>query len=161
MSTDFGATEWPTYDVSGATLADAAAAIAHLPEAGQTEWWPTYNYQTDEHGHVSDVTLTIATRVTLPTWSGYQSASGAEQQEWDRFAAALLAHEQGHLDIVVSHFNGLDQHMIGVAHDHARAVFQQAQHNAQAASNAYDAQTSHGQHTGTIIDISVVPVTTQ
>jgi predicted secreted Zn-dependent protease len=158
VSTDFGSTDWASYDVGGATLADAASAIAHLPEAGQTEWWPQYGYQTDEHGHLSEVTLTIPTRVTLPRWTDYHGSSAAEQREWDRFAAALLAHEQGHLDLVVSHLNGLDQHMLGVSHDHAQGVFHQAQQNLQAASDAYDHQTNHGQNTGTVIDLSVVPV---
>jgi predicted secreted Zn-dependent protease len=159
VSTDFSATEWVTFDVGGETLADAAAAIDHMPEAGLTEWWPHYDSQLDEHGHVTDVTLTIATRVTLPVWTGSQAASGAEQREWERFSAALLAHEQGHLDIVVSHFDGLDQHMIGQPHAHADGIYQHAWHTAQEASNAYDHQTGHGRHTGTVIDMSVVPVT--
>jgi len=158
VSIDFSATEWVSFDVAGATLADAASAIAHLPEAGQTEWWPRYDFQTDEHGHVSDVTLTVATRVTLPSWSGHQSASGGEQREWDRFAAALQAHEQGHLELVVSHLNELDQHMLGVSHDHAQNIFHQALQQLHAASEAYDQQTNHGQNTGTVIDLSVVPV---
>jgi predicted secreted Zn-dependent protease len=158
VSIDFSATEWVSYDVAGTTLADAAAAIAHLPEAGQTEWWPHYDFQTDEHGHVTDVTLAVATRVTLPNWSGHQSASAAEQREWDRFAAALQAHEQGHLELVVSHLNGLDQQMLGVPHDHAQGIYHHAQQQLQAASDAYDQQTNHGQSTGTVIDLSVVPV---
>jgi predicted secreted Zn-dependent protease len=155
VATDFSATDWVSYDVGGTTLGDAAAAIAHLPEAGQTEWSPHYEFQTDERGHVSEVALTVATRVTLPAWSGYQSASGAEQHEWDRFAAALQAHEQGHLDLVASHLNGLDQHMLGVSHDHAQSIYHQALQQLQAACDAYDHQTNHGQSAGTVIDLSV------
>jgi len=157
VSSDFTATEWVSSDVAAATLADAAAAIAHLPEAGATQYCSQYQVQTTE-GHVTEVTLTVATRVTLPDWSGRQSASAPEQREWDRFAAALLAHEQGHLDLIVSYLNGLDQQMIGVSQDHAAAIYHQARQQLDAASDAYDQQTNHGLSTGTVIDLSAIQI---
>ena len=155
MATEFSATDWQYYDVSATTLRDAASAIAHLPEAGSTEWFPAFSYESDEHGNVSSATVTVATRVTLPNWSGVSSAGQAEQDEWNRFLAALVAHENGHLELVTAHFTDVDQHMIGGAPHHAQSVFDHALHSLHAASQAYDSQTDHGRHAGTIIDVDV------
>jgi predicted secreted Zn-dependent protease len=43
----------------------------------------------------------VKTRITMPHWPGYDSAPDADQREWDRFLAALKAHEQGHVDLVL------------------------------------------------------------
>jgi predicted secreted Zn-dependent protease len=157
MATDFSSTDWSYYDVGGSTLRDAASAIAHLPEAGTAEWFPNFSYETDQHGNVTSVTVTVGTRVTLPNWSGYSGACQAEKDEWDRFCAALVAHENGHLELVTTHLTGIDQKMTGGSTHHAQSAFDHALHDLHAASKAYDGQTDHGRNTGTIIDTSASP----
>jgi predicted secreted Zn-dependent protease len=157
MGTDFSSTDWQYYDVGGSTLTDAASSIEHLPEAGTAEWFPQFSYEADEHGKVTSVSITVGTRVTLPDWSGYSGACQAEKDEWDRFRAALMAHENGHLELVTTHLSGLDQHMTGGSAQDAQSAFEHALNNLKSASQSYDSQTNHGRSTGTIIDVSVSP----
>ena len=154
MSVEFPSTEWSYYQVYGATLQEAAAAIAHEAEAGKAEWFPHIDYKFDDHGHLSDVSITVPTRVTLPDWSGYSSARPAEQHEWDRFRYALTTHENGHIDLVQTHLAGLDSRMVGEAKSHGLALYQEALDGLNAASRAYDSQTNHGRNNGTMIDIT-------
>ena len=155
MSVEFPSTDWHYYAVRGSRLRDVAAAIEHEAEAGKAEWFPRIDYQTDEHGRLSDVSISVPTRVTLPDWSEYGSASPAEQHEWDRFRYALTTHENGHVDLVQSHLSGIDMRMLGETKDHGLALYQQALDALNAASVAFDTQTDHGRNTGTVIDVSI------
>ncbi|HSS08854.1 MAG TPA: DUF922 domain-containing protein [Acidimicrobiales bacterium] len=155
LTTQFGHVERVTYNVSGATLRDVAGAIAHLPEAGSTEWFPHYDYNSDERGAVTEVNVRVGWRVTLPSWVGYDGACQLERDEWDRFFAALDAHEQGHIDVATGHLSVLDELMLGGSAHQAGVVFEQALQQLQAASDAYDQSTDHGRNTGTIIDVGV------
>jgi predicted secreted Zn-dependent protease len=157
MSVEFPSTDWHYYTVSGSTLQEVAALIEREAEAGKAEWFPRIDYQTDEHGRLSDVSITVPTRVTLPDWSEYNSARPAEQHEWDRFRYALTTHENGHVDLVQTHLAGVDSRLMGEAKDHGLALYQQALDALNSASRAYDSQTNHGRNDGTIIDISVCP----
>jgi len=155
MSISIGAIEWSTYSVSGQTLADVAAALAHLPEAGHTTWPATFDYAADGNGVITSATVTVRRCITLPQWDGHSSATAAAQTEWDRFAAALQAHETGHSDLVEQYLQYLDQHLVGQPATQAQSIFDNALSALQAASDAYDQQTNHGQSTGTVIDTSV------
>lgn len=155
MSTEIGAVEWTTYSVSGTTLADVVAAISHLPEAGQTTWPATFDYQADGNGAISSATVTVRRVINLPQWDGYSSAGSAAQAEWDRFSAALQAHETGHSDLVEQYLQGLDAQMVGHSASDAQQIFDTALQTLQAASDAYDQQTNHGQNDGTVVDTSV------
>ncbi len=155
MSTNIGAVEWSTYSVSGQTLADVAAAIAHLPEAGQTTWPATFDFAADGSGVITSATVTVRRCINLPLWDGYHSASSAAQAEWDRFAAALQAHETGHSDLVEQYLQYVDHQLVGQPSTQAQSIFDTALQTLQAASDAYDQQTNHGQSTGTTIDTSV------
>jgi predicted secreted Zn-dependent protease len=155
MATQFGEVEWECYGVSGATLAEVAAAISHLPEAGSTEWFPRYEYETDEHGILTSATVTVGWRITLPHWDGYDAAGHAAQHEWHRFWTALEAHERGHLDIAEELFRDLEEHLVGKSAGRAQRVFDHAVHAVQTASDVYDRHNDHGRTEGTVIDVGV------
>jgi predicted secreted Zn-dependent protease len=155
VSTSIGAIEWSTYSVPGQTLADVVAAIQHLPEAGQTTWPATFDYTADTNGTITSATVTVRRCISLPQWDGYHSASAAAQAEWDRFAAALQTHETGHSDLVEQYLQHTDQLLVGQLATQAQSIFDNALHALQAASDAYDQQTNHGQSAGTVIDTSV------
>jgi predicted secreted Zn-dependent protease len=155
MTARFGDVERVSYDVSALTLQEVAAAIAHLPEAGSAEWFPHYDFNSDERDVVTEATVTVGWRITLPNWDGYRSARQPEQDEWDRFLAALGAHEQGHLDLATQHLSDVDEHMVGLSAQQAVGAFDQALQQLQAASNTYDQSTDHGRNSGTIIDLDV------
>ena len=95
----------------------------------------------------------------MPQWVEYGSASQPEKDEWDRFIAALEAHEQGHIDIVKQQLSGIDEQMAGQSPDAAKQIWQNALSDLQSASDNYDAQSDHGRNQGTIIDLSAVTQT--
>jgi predicted secreted Zn-dependent protease len=155
MAVEYSDIEWVAYDVDGTTLADVVANIAHLPEAGTAEWHPQYDYQADEHGVVSDVTINVGWKITMPNWTGRDSASQPAQDEWDRFWSVLETHERGHLELVDTALSTLDQQMIGKSVTAAQHAWNAALAKLQQDSNAYDTANDHGRKAGTIIDLSV------
>ena len=154
MATTFSE-QWHSYDVSGATLADVAAAISHLPEAGTCEWHPTYSYTTDEHGRVDSFTVTCPYTITMPNWVDKSSASWEAQAEWDRWYAALEQHERGHIDATAWMFDNLDESLLGLSPTEAEGQFGKFAYDAQRASDQYDDETNHGLNYGTVMDVSI------
>jgi predicted secreted Zn-dependent protease len=153
MSVEFSDTERGFYDVDADSLAAAAEAISQMAEAAETEWFPRYEYQTMGHA-LSSAAVSVRTRITLPRWTGYRSAAKAEQDEWRRFCAALEAHEEGHIELVVRHFSDLDERLVGQSVAAAQRVWERALAALESASQAYDRETDHGRKRGTIIDVS-------
>ena len=153
MAMEYGDIEWVSYTVSGTTLQDVVDAVSHLPEAGSAEWFPDYSYEADASGTVSDATVHVGWKITLPQWDGYDSATPTAQAEWDRFLAALEAHERGHLDLVDQQLRDLDTKMIGHSVHDAQQAFNTALAALQTASNTYDAGNDHGRNAGTVIDV--------
>src|SRR5690348_8843352 len=124
MGTRFPETEWVTYDVAAESLADAASAVSRLPEAATTEWFPHFR-STTVGGRLAEVDVEVPTRVTMPRWTGYADASPDERHEWDRFCAALHAHEQGHLDLVREHLQEVETQLAGQTPARAAATWTQ------------------------------------
>jgi len=156
MSVEFGETEWIAKSVSGNTLTAVAKTISHMPagEAAAAEWLPRYDYQTV--GEVlTDVLVTVETRITMPRWSSYETAPEAEQSEWDRFCSALRAHEQGHIDLVVEHLHDIDERLVGKSASAAQQVWAKALDSLESANSAYDQETDHGRNEGAVIDVTV------
>ena len=152
MAVTFTDTQWASQALDGASLADVAQTISQMVEAGKTEWFPRYSYQTTGNA-ISSVMVTVDTRVTLPSWNGYSAAPQAEKDEWDRFCSALRSHEQGHLDIVTNNLSGIDAALMGKSVSDAAQAWQNALNALQAASDAYDASNNHGTMQGTIINV--------
>jgi predicted secreted Zn-dependent protease len=153
MAVEFSDVEWVGYDVGGDTLADVVANISHLPEAGSAEWFPSFDYQADDSGNVTDATITMGWRITMPTWTGYDAATQSQKDEWDRFWAALETHERGHLELADQHFRALDQEIIGHPASEAQATFNRALSELQSASDSYDSGNDHGRNAGTVVDV--------
>lgn len=143
-----------TYSVSGATLQDVADAISHLPEAGKCEWHPTYTYTTGADGKVDSFTVVVPYTIEMPVWSDYSSASAAAQAEWDRWHAALAAHEQGHIEATYWVFD-MEDSMIGLTPHEAGELFGKFTYDAQQCSDRYDAENNHGLLAGTVMDTSI------
>jgi predicted secreted Zn-dependent protease len=137
-------------DVHGATLADIAGAIAQQDEAAKTEWCPTY---TVSGGDQPTATVTVSIKITMPRWVEYSSASQAEKDEWDRFFAALLEHEQGHVDLVNQQLSGIDAQLAAGFPDDVGPTWETALNQLQSASDNYDTETDHGANQGTTINV--------
>jgi predicted secreted Zn-dependent protease len=156
MSVDFPDTTHATYDLAGQTLADVAAEISAMDEAAATEWFPRYDYSLN--GDVlATATVVVPTKITLPRWPGYSSAGDRDRGEWDRFHAALEAHEQGHIERVTNCFTGIDDRLTGATVADAGRIWADALNSLQTASDAYDAETDHGRNRGTIIQVADSP----
>jgi len=84
-----------TYTVSG-TLRQAAEAVGARPEAGATITTPDMNVG---EGWPAQVQVTVAQVVELPEWDGKAAATQNQRNEWDRFKAAITAHENGHVAV--------------------------------------------------------------
>ncbi len=94
-STTFGPPTSSTYSVSGSLL-EAANAIAARTEAGLTTSTPSLDTDT-LNDKVTAARVTIAEDVQLPVWTDRATANTQQQAEWDRFQAAIAAHEAGHV----------------------------------------------------------------
>jgi len=142
------------YDVPGHTLTEAMTVLTAMAEAGKAEWWPQFTYDSD-NGVVSSATVSVPQRKTMPRWQGYPEAPEPVKDEWDRFWGALDSHEQGHFDLVTLHLANLDELLVGQPVHDVQRVFNDAVAGLEAASSAYDVQTSHGVTQGTTIDLDV------
>lgn len=70
---------------------------------GLTEWtvgW-SYNFASTgkDHCALTGLEANLELKVVLPRWQSPQRASPRLLQEWERYSAALLAHEEGHVSI--------------------------------------------------------------
>jgi len=145
------------YDISGATLEDVVAAIEGMDEAGRAEWWPSWEYDTDASGEITDARVTVDSAITLPTWVDESSASGPEQTEWRRFLQALSDHEDGHIERVRNFLDGTDERILHGDPSTATSNFDWIVSELQESSTMYDQETDHGRADGTVIDLDVVP----
>ncbi len=154
MPTTIHEPERVVYDVSAPTLTEAARLIADMSEAGKAEWWPHLAY--DHNGSVlTQVTVTVQTRITMPRWPEYTTAAAACREEWDRFWVALDGHERGHMRLVHEHLDGIHRRLRGLSVDDAQQTWADALSALATASDSYDTQTDHGRNEGTVINVPV------
>jgi hypothetical protein len=152
-STTVGPPANSTYTVSG-SLIDAANAIASRPEAGAETSAPSLDTVTNGDRIVS-ATVTVAQTVELPTWSDRGSGTPTQQAEWDRFAAAIATHEQGHVAKDVAVWTGAHAKIAGRSVADGNAKFDAISAAADKANADYDTTTKHGLRQGTGIDPNV------
>ncbi len=153
MTATFGDVTRDYYTVDGATLQEVYDVLSTRDEAGSAVWVPNLATAFDDGGLVTSATVTVGLTITMPQWSGYSAASAAAKAEWDRWYAALEAHEQGHISLARQHLENSDAGLVGLAEADARTTFQATCDALQTASNAYDDQTKNGRNTGTIMQV--------
>ncbi|HET8670240.1 MAG TPA: DUF922 domain-containing protein [Candidatus Saccharimonadales bacterium] len=154
MSVELSDIQWLAEPIDGTTLETVAETISQMTEAATIEWFPRYDYETTG-GVVSSAAVTVETRIKMPQWTGYSTATDVEQNEWDRFFAALRRHEQGHVELVVEHLSDVDELLTGKSIESAKQLWISALAALQTASRAYDQETDHGRKQGAIIDVTV------
>jgi hypothetical protein len=157
-STTVGPPTSSSYTVSG-TLRQAAEAVAARPEAGQTLTSPILNMAPTGKWPVH-VQVIVGQAVLLPEWDGKASATQNQRNEWDRFKAAITAHEAGHVATDVKAFAN--------AHGKIRAKPTRAEGSeefdtigtqADTDNDAFDVRTDHGRNQGTTINPNIDEVT--
>ncbi len=150
-----------TYDVDGATLGDAVAAMeARGQEAGHCAFAVSFEYAgVDRRSNMTGLSVRLELRIELPRWTGRDAASAAEQAEWDRFLQALRDHEAGHASRFRTGARTLYDALAGTPANTAQTRFNSGRHRMQAESDRYDQTTDHGRRPapGTIITIPAGP----
>ena len=102
-----------------------------------------YNYKSK----CKDVTLTC--KVRLPRWSEFESSANNQlKQKWEKFYVALVAHEQGHVDIFNAGFQGSAAAVENLTCKAATSQYSADFKKVVAKQKAYDAETDHGKKLG-------------
>ncbi len=147
-----------TYDVSG-TLREAAEAVAARPEAGSETATPSEDTETwTPPGGTERVTaarVTVEQVVELPNWTDRARATASQQAEWDRFAAAIAKHEEGHVAIDRTSFAGAHAAMLRKTPAEATKALDAAAAKAADDNDAYDTANDHGRKQGTAINPNI------
>ena len=87
------------FPVTG-TLRQVANELEARGEAGSvTSQVTDAAYVATAAGRVRIVAITVSETLLMPVWTNRAERPAAEQREWDRFYAALLAHEREHIAI--------------------------------------------------------------
>jgi predicted secreted Zn-dependent protease len=185
-----------TYDVTGNTLKEVWDSIqANSPNPGHAPGYAKCElgaFRTDADPVVEKtedpscpggyrytvsikrtITWSIKTTITLPKWTGYDSACKEVKAEWDRFLAALTTHEQGHDQVSEDALKNAKPltTIIGVGSDcnEATAVAnaqadlkakyaaegKRLQDAIDAANTKYDTDTKNGATQGAVLNVSV------
>jgi len=143
------------YAVTGSSLADVLAAISGRDEAGHVGWVATPKYAANTGTTVDTASVNVDITIEMPSWTPPTTMLPKAKAEWTRWYAALLAHEQGHIALVHTVYDGLAKKMIGKTLTAAGAVFSTADATMQPKSDAYDTKTDHGLKTGTVLDVGI------
>jgi predicted secreted Zn-dependent protease len=106
------------YDIAGTTFAELnAAGMRSGPVSkntgarvwGRCTWQVTWTFSRGGMGQcaLGKFSVTVGATIDLPRWINRDAASESVRGSWDRFAAALRVHEDGHKDIGVRAANDL------------------------------------------------------
>lgn len=127
----------------------------NLDEVGRCSWHPELSLDWDDNHIVTGGTLTVDIEVLVPAWAKLSQANDAVRAEWDRWSAALMTHEMGHVDLAYAHLDNFETTLVGKPKDDAWTAFEQVKKDLQKASDDYDTSTNHGISQGTTLDTSI------
>ena len=147
--------EGPPIKVSG-SLAQVAASLEARGEAGSvTSHIEDIYYEPETEDPVKLAHITVNETRQLPQWTDKSKAPLPEQAEWDRFFAAITAHEAEHLAIDKRFLTNLHKKCVKRTHADADAAIDKAEADAQVANDEFDAKTDRGRAAGTVINTNV------
>jgi hypothetical protein len=144
--------------VEADSLAGFADAISAWDEAGKVQWHPNYSYaSTNPRGGPPTVTVSLTVGITLamPEWTLPEDMGPRTRAEFTRWLAALRTHEQGHIDRVYEHFEGIAERMSRLPYARADRLYETTKANLKTSSDTYDDDTDHGISQGTTLDLSI------
>jgi predicted secreted Zn-dependent protease len=146
-----------TYDVTGATLEEAANQMNARSEWGQGGARDLrYSGGTvNDDGIVSSVTITGVYFRILPNWTTLSSQSEAVRNEWNRMLGVLSTHETRHVTIARTHVEELRTELSSIHEDDLASTWETKMTALQNAQNEYDTTTTNGQTEGVNLDLSV------
>lgn len=142
---EHAAATWPDPQAVGMT-------VATIPVAGRCQEY-------SDGGGLRDGTISLSLVVHLPDWQERDRAPAALRRSWDRFLAALTAHEEGHVAIAIQHATALRNELAALTPEPScqelTAKFQdranRAQERMDQAQSEYDERTQHGIKQGCVL----------
>ncbi|MBN8221466.1 MAG: DUF922 domain-containing protein [Spirochaetes bacterium] len=138
------------YDIEGDTSADLLTEMKTKNKTKGGHFAMTsYTYK------INCQTLKTTCVVSLPRWQGRaESENEALNQKWDKFYDALVAHEQGHVDIFRAAMRpakkAIQAMTCGAAQKHVKAEFAKQS----ATQKKFDAETKHGTLKGAFFGVA-------
>ena len=150
--TDIQVVEADPLPVTG-TLRQVAGELAARTEAGSvtSQVADVYYEAADENSPTRLVAITVVETRRMPAWTNRAERPEAEQREWDRFYAALLAHEQRHIDIDREVFANLHRACLRKSIARMNEIIDEAIESANVRNRDFDTTTDHGRNAGTRI----------
>lgn len=132
------------YDISGDNGNDLLEEMRTKNETKGGYFAHTrYNYKSK----CKELNLTCIVR--LPRWSEFDSSTNAIlKQKWEKFYVALVAHEQGHVDIFNEGMKPAAEGAEGLSCTAATKHFNAEFKKVSAAQKVFDAETDHGKKLG-------------
>jgi hypothetical protein len=156
VTEEIGPVAGSDHSVEANSLASFGDAISARNEAGKVQWDPSFDYES-EGGDAPSVSVSVVCPILLemPSWALPEDMGPRTQAEFTRWLGALRTHEQGHIDRVHQHFEGLAERLSRLSFARAEQLFNTTKTNLQTASDTYDASTSHGVSQGTTLDLAI------
>lgn len=151
----------PVYRFSASSLQDARSHFKFFDAAGnqlasQTSSDQRGSLKVDKSGLVSCKSkVTVKIVKEIPKWTNVGRLSAPVQAEWKRFLSATEIHEQGHIDLIRSHYNGVLNKIVGKDSATAETILEDIRAKLQAASDKYDIDTQHGKTQGAYLDTTI------
>lgn len=140
----------PEIVVKGKTLAQVADALNKLPEWGRGGG----SLRSDKLENVKTPEVTVQLRanltMVLPRWEGYEGASEAAKNEWNRMTVKLREHEQRHVDIAIEEADALAAALIGKPMSKIASMVTEANTKLARRQQELDAKTTHGSKDGVL-----------
>ena len=99
----------------------------------------------DDGTRIVQAQVTVDLAVVLPEWDGKAAATQNQRNEWDRFKAAITAHEAGHVQIDKTSFaNAHSKILAKKTTAESYAEYDAIIARAKAANDAYDRTRTAG-----------------
>ena len=157
----FDVKDGPPIEFDGETLEDVVDQIKARDTVGELECATQLflDDATEDNAPVTRCKVVAQCVRTLPTWTNRNKRPAAAQKEWDRFRDAVRKHEDGHTAVSKPHFDGVCKAARGKTHAQAEALFEEAKKKAREANDAHDTKTDHGKKTGSMLDGTKDPKT--
>lgn len=147
------------YDVGGHDVGAIRASLnAHRPVDpsdgmhvdGKTQWHLSWRLLSDSQGCRSIGAPTFSATVDFPRLIDEGAVSPAIRARWDRYSAALRAHEAGHARYAYEHLGAVQSALVGKSCEEANAAGLAAIKVASEHDAVYDRETKHGATQGAV-----------
>jgi predicted secreted Zn-dependent protease len=141
------------YDVGGSTESEIRAQLSARSPGGYdayTKWYVRWNWpgQGTANCRLQDAKVSYEITVTFPRWTPPDQAAPELVTKWNGYLYALVLHENGHVNNVVSHYPAVVAAIKSSTCLSAEAAAQTVLQQMRAYDSHYDDATDHGRTQG-------------